>query len=322
MKVKISVIVPVYNAEEYLRRTLDSICRQSLQELQIILVNDGSLDSSLHICKEYEKKDNRIIVINKTNGGVASARNEGLKVVVGKYTIHADADDRVLDRAYERFYKKAESEQADIVVGDFLVSGKNRKNKVHSFSKGFIKREDFLKGILRGEIHGSLCNKLIRSKLCKNESFINGLDFMEDVLMLMNISQKKEIKISGLGGNPIYEYIQHTNSYTNSISKSYLEKGVSIVRKMEEVLGNDDCNYEAELDVMKFNFKILYLLNTNTKQLNISNVFPEINNKILRISDVSFKFKFLVLLENLNIHIFSVLYKKLKNIYYNRIKEN
>ena len=95
--VKVSVIVPVYNSDGYIAKTIESLLRQTLKEIQIILVDDGSTDSSGKICDEYAKKDKRILVIHKKNGGLAEARNNGMKVSKGKYIIFLDADDLLED---------------------------------------------------------------------------------------------------------------------------------------------------------------------------------------------------------------------------------
>ncbi|HJA50079.1 MAG TPA: glycosyltransferase, partial [Candidatus Fusicatenibacter intestinipullorum] len=92
-KVKISVIIPVYNVEKYLKRCLDSVINQTYKNLEIILIDDGSTDNSGKICDEYAQKDERIIVIHKENGGVSSARNKGLDICIGDYISFIDSDD-------------------------------------------------------------------------------------------------------------------------------------------------------------------------------------------------------------------------------------
>ena len=89
----LSVIVPIYNTEKYLNRCVDSIINQTYKDLEVILVNDGSTDGSLAICREYEKKDVRVKVVNKENGGLSSARNAGLDVSSGDYVTFVDSDD-------------------------------------------------------------------------------------------------------------------------------------------------------------------------------------------------------------------------------------
>ena len=98
----VSVIIPVYNVEKYLRRCLDSVVGQTYKDLEIILVDDGSTDGSTEICEEYAKKDSRIRFLRKQNGGLSSARNAGLLVATGEYVTFVDSDDYIEDFTYER----------------------------------------------------------------------------------------------------------------------------------------------------------------------------------------------------------------------------
>ena len=92
-RIIVSIIVPIYNTEKYLRKCVDSILKQTYENLEVILVNDGSPDNSLEICREYERLDSRVKVINKKNGGLSSARNAGLEICTGKYITFVDSDD-------------------------------------------------------------------------------------------------------------------------------------------------------------------------------------------------------------------------------------
>ena len=115
-EIKVSVILPVYNVEKYLRQCLDSICNQSLQDIEIICVDDGSTDSSATILKEYSAKDSRIQIITQINGGAGKARNTGLKVATGKYLSFLDSDDFFEANMLEDAWQEAEKYQADFVV--------------------------------------------------------------------------------------------------------------------------------------------------------------------------------------------------------------
>ena len=112
---KISIIIPVYNVEKYLRQCLDSVVNQTMQEIQIICVNDGSTDGSLAILREYEARDSRIEVIDKPNGGAASARNAGIAQVRGTYMYFVDSDDGIDPTLCEKTYCRLESTGADVV---------------------------------------------------------------------------------------------------------------------------------------------------------------------------------------------------------------
>ena len=118
---KISVIVPVYKVEKYLNRCVESICKQSYSNLEILLVDDGSPDSCPQMCDEYAKADSRIIVIHKENGGLSSARNAALEVATGDYVICVDSDDYIHPRAVEKLYQACVMYQADIAMGLHFV---------------------------------------------------------------------------------------------------------------------------------------------------------------------------------------------------------
>ncbi len=114
--VKVSVVIPVYNVEEYLRDCLDSIVNQTLEDIEIICINDGSPDNSLEILREYEKNDDRITVIDQENGGHAVATNVGIEMAKGKYLFCMDSDDVLRPKALELTYNLAEKNDADFVI--------------------------------------------------------------------------------------------------------------------------------------------------------------------------------------------------------------
>ena len=103
---KVSIIVPIYNVEKYLSKCIESILSQTYKNIEIILVDDGSPDNSPQICDEYAKKDDRIIVIHKANGGVSSARNAGIDIATGKYIGFVDPDDYIENNMYELMVNK------------------------------------------------------------------------------------------------------------------------------------------------------------------------------------------------------------------------
>lgn len=116
----VSIIVPVYNVEKYLERCIQSLVRQTLNDIEIILVDDGSSDSSGLLCNKFAERDRRIQVVHKENGGLSSARNAGLKVASGRYVGFVDSDDDVELDMYERMSATAEKYQVDFVMADYL----------------------------------------------------------------------------------------------------------------------------------------------------------------------------------------------------------
>ena len=125
--IKVSVIIPVYNVEKYLRRCLDSVINQTLQELEIICVNDGSTDNSAKILEEYRRKDNRIIILNQENLGQGIARNLGMKIAKGKYIGFVDSDDWIDLNFFEKLYASAEKYKADAACAEILRPHKSGK---------------------------------------------------------------------------------------------------------------------------------------------------------------------------------------------------
>lgn len=113
---KVSIIIPVYNTANYLEECLKSVANQTLKEIEIICIDDGSTDNSLNILLDYSKKDKRIIVLSQTNQGASAARNQGLKVACGKYITFVDSDDTIEKNAYEISFEKAKNKKADILV--------------------------------------------------------------------------------------------------------------------------------------------------------------------------------------------------------------
>ena len=218
MQPKISVIVPVYKAEKYLHRCVDSILAQTFTDFELILIDDGSPDNSGAICDEYAAKDNRVKVIHKENGGVASARQCGIDNAVGEYTIHADPDDWIEPTMLEELYKKATEDNADMVICDFYVdtekecfyreqkiSGKNSKNVLHD--------------LLFHKLHGSLWNKMIRLTCYKEFqiTFARNLNYCEDYLVCVKVLLN-DIKIGYLN-KAFYHYDQVVNN--DSITRRY-----------------------------------------------------------------------------------------------------
>ena len=112
----VSILIPIYNVEKYLPRCLDSLLNQTLTDIEIICVNDGSIDNSLKLLKQYQAQDNRIIIVDKKNGGLPSARNAGLDRARGEYVGFVDSDDYVEPSMFETLYKTAKKENSEVVI--------------------------------------------------------------------------------------------------------------------------------------------------------------------------------------------------------------
>ena len=213
---KISVIVPVYKAEAYLHRCVDSILAQTFQDFEVLLIDDGSPDRSGEICDEYARKDRRVRVFHKENGGVSSARQCGMDHAQGEYTIHADPDDWVDPTMLEELYQKAKKEDADMVICDFYEERKNKTIYVRQ-QPSSLDHETVLCELF-GHLWASCWNKLVKSTRYKDFGimFPQELSCCED-LYVSACLVAEDIKIAYLN-KAFYHYDQVVNG--NSILRS------------------------------------------------------------------------------------------------------
>lgn len=234
----ISIIIPIYNKEKYLKRCIESVINQTYRNLEIILVNDGSTDNSIRICQEYEKKDKRIKIIDKENGGLSDARNKGLEIATGDYLGFVDGDDYIENDMYEILYNLCKKNDADISLVSFnnVIKGKiiakynTDKIKVYNRVEG-------LKELLIGEnIRNYICNRLYKKELFKNLYFDVGKAF-EDIPMSAELfNRSKKIVYREI---PKYNYVLINNSISNVRSynncKDYFENNFERYKKFKDL---------------------------------------------------------------------------------------
>lgn len=146
MTLKLSIIVPVYNAEKHLQRCVGNILNQAFKDFEVILVNDGSKDNSGRMCDDYALADSRVKVIHKANGGTSSARNEGMKVASGEYIGFVDADDWLAPEMYQIMVEKAKNHDVDLVISDYRrVFDDHSFEVIQPIREGYYDKADMLK---------------------------------------------------------------------------------------------------------------------------------------------------------------------------------
>lgn len=181
----ISVIVPVYNMEQYLDRCVQSILHQTYSNLEIILVDDGSVDKSPAMCDDYAQKDGRVKVVHKKNGGLSDARNAGLRIATGSYIGYVDSDDWIEPDMYESMYLACERENADLVVCRYKEVYKNKTIDKSSEDCVVLSQEDILNIYLCGhdqyQIYNSVWSKLFKRQLVEDMDFPVGHN-SEDIM--------------------------------------------------------------------------------------------------------------------------------------------
>lgn len=178
----ISIIIPIYNTARFLRQCLDSILKQDLKNIEVILVNDGSTDNSLKICRKYEEKDSRIKVIDKINEGVEKARIDGYKIATGKYVIYIDSDDWLSNRkVLSTMYNKAEETGADYVqIQAYRTIDKYgifKKQLLHPKGIGLLEQPElfdkyYISFFGKALLGSTLCGKLYRKSILDNVQIV------------------------------------------------------------------------------------------------------------------------------------------------------
>ncbi len=210
----ISVVIPIYNVEKYLKRCIDSIIAQTYKNLEIILVDDGSPDTCPKICDDYAKKDERIIVIHKQNGGLSDARNYGIEAAKGHYISFVDSDDYVSKDYIKILYESLKAENSDMAIGGHVVLYPNGK-KINKYTGDEYREgpETILKRILYDDgIDLSACSKLYKKELFKDIRFPVGRLYEDAATSFKLIDTANAISVAS---KPIYHYIIRENSISN-----------------------------------------------------------------------------------------------------------
>lgn len=186
----VSVVVPIYNAEKYLKKCINSILNQTYSNFELILVNDGSTDLSLKICENYLKRDRRIKLINKINQGSIATRRRGIEEAIGDYVMFIDADDWVHSKILERLVMDQQKNQSDVVVCNMYKVFNNRaiikiKNKSHYFDSNKVYKGDSIRTkITEAYLHGHPFPAGLVAKLYKKELLLQGGNYLKHIKFL------------------------------------------------------------------------------------------------------------------------------------------
>ena len=280
--VRVSIIVAVYNAELYLKRLLDSIVAQTMKDFEVIIVDDGSNDSSGKICDEYAKLDQRIRVIHKQNAGVSAARQTGLDNAEGEYVIHADADDWIEPTMLEELYNKAKTDKADIVICDFYDENNKGEVLLRKQKPSSLHHLSVLSDLFKN-LHGSCWNKLVR-RVCYekyNIKFPEGINHCEDLLTWVELLQKN-LRVSYLN-RAFYHYCENKNSITRKYSRSTYETRKRYLHRLREIMPLVYSGLVARSEFNVFCEAIVYdVLNEQEVQEGLIRFKEEIKNFSLR----------------------------------------
>lgn len=304
---KVSIIIPVYNVEKYLKKSLDSIADQTYKNLEIILVDDGSTDNSGSICDEYAKKDQRIKVIHKQNGGLSSARNVGLDAISGEFVAFVDSDDYISKDLIEHVVAELEKTRADVCMfSHYTVT--NQKENAHylPLDKEIYEKEEirnFIVPLFVGQKNGSekpllgfIWRQIFRREAIGTLRFRSEREYYaEDVVFDLEFYTKAN-KMCVIN-KPLYYYRYVDTSLSNRYREGLFEKLVKLIKFKQEIVEKhniSDCLERIDRSIFRaarggiINVKRASNLSKKAKKLEIKKI---VNNSLVRKSIKKVKLK-------------------------------
>jgi len=309
----ISIIVPVYNVEKYLRRCIDSILNQTFENFELILIDDGSTDYSGIICDEYKKKDNRIVVIHKENEGAAVARNLGVDIAKGSYIGFVDSDDYIDKSMYDQLYEALRENNSDMCLcGIKNIYDDNRKEKESEYifkDKKNYNNIDTIKILYSGNTKEKIyltapCNKLYNKELIKKVRYPQKLKY-EDSFVIHKLLYECN-KITYIE-QCLYYYYQRENSTMNSpfsindldILEVFLDR-IEFSRSINQNLLKEYSINDFVANYFNLYYKVKYILKDNYNTKKLKKMIIKNYHYILTSNSFSFKEKLSILIFILN----------------------
>lgn len=291
---KVSVIVPIYNVQKYLKRCVDSILKQTYKNLEIILVNDGSTDNSRKIINEYKKLDNRVKAYHKENGGLSDARNYGIERATGDYILYLDSDDWLDINMINTMIEKAKEYKADIVQVGFYYSYEEYllyDNRYYGENDDDIvldKQELMKELVINEKVKNFAWGKLYKSEVVKDILFEKGVRF-EDVFWAHKVMDRVDKYV--IVHKPLMYYFQRNNSISGNYSlkntdilKGLFERHIFIQANYTD-LKNE--SYKIILKTLFIHYDIISKINDSKKNIYLNSIrehilhnYKEFNNSI------------------------------------------
>ena len=290
----ISIVVPVYNVEKYIKKCVNSIMKQTYHNLEILLINDGSTDNSGEICQDLQKKDNRIKVFNKENEGLGYTRNYGIEKAKGKYISFIDSDDFIKDNYIELLYNSMKNNNVDIVYcGHNKYYDENHVyEELNYYKNEYIKKEDIFRKIII-EMIGSMPNiredkrvsmsaceamyslELIKNKKIKFESERKYIS--EDLIFQIEILN--EVKsVYFLDSNLYFYRVNNNQSLTHKFDIDNVNKNIIMCEKIINVFKEKKLN-NVDLNMLNFSVKRFLLSRLRTAIIKAITFYEESKNK-------------------------------------------
>ncbi len=243
----ISIIVPIYNSEKYLKRSISSILCQTYKNIEVLLINDGSTDNSIKICQEFSRIDNRIKIIDKKNSGVSNTRNKGIELSTGELIMFVDSDDFIEKDYIEKMYYKLENLNLDTIVSGMQFCDNKEKiirKELYTTNTKELKFDNLYKDIINTLYFCSACKTLFKkSVIIENDiKFNEKFNYGED--LLFSFTLLKNSKKIGYLSNCGYYYRQNSDSSTHennleSIEK-YFDDNIILFNMLKQYIKDDE----------------------------------------------------------------------------------
>jgi len=252
----ISIVVPIYNVQQYLSKCIESIFAQSFRDIETILVDDGSTDECPQICDDFARRDCRIRVIHKKNGGLSDARNAGMKVAHGEWTYFLDSDDWIHPEALQTLFGFAKKNDCDVVQGGLYYAYEDhllyRQPSKKELKQSVLANDDAMRSLITNDrVKNFAWGKLYKTDLIRDIEFPVGKYFEDSFWQHLVIHRVKKY---GIVDTPLYYYRQRENG----ISGNFSERNLDLLKGYEERISFIKRNYpELEKEIMLAYRKVL-----------------------------------------------------------------
>ena len=257
---KASIIIPVYNVEEYLEKCLDSAISQTLQDIEIIVVNDESTDNSLNIIRTYAKKDSRIVVIDQKNRGLGGARNSGIEAARGEYLFFLDSDDYIAPETLETLYHHAKEHDLDMVIFNYTkVDEEGRPIITTDFGNAILSKDEAFRKILSLKTSPMACNKLYKKYLFADFNIRYPEKFLhEDINIAYKLGWHAE-KV-GFIDKSFYYWLTRTGSITQKFTFDHINDVISSLLQMKQFLQEHNAFDTYKTEYIRGSMQMINLL--------------------------------------------------------------
>lgn len=301
---KVSIIIPIYNVEKYVKKTIESAIKQTEKDIEIILVDDGSTDTSVEICDEYASKDGRIVVIHKENAGLSSARNTGTQIATSEYVMYLDGDDYLRENTVERVLQVMKEYPSDFIQYQYqeVIEGKisAEKNACEEIFQAHTARELFENLYALGGVAASGATKLLRRDLMLEIPFVS---IRHEDEMWCTQAFRSDLTVTYIP-DKLYYYVMRKNSIIHS---TFNRKKLDIFQVMDarvKVLSDLKLYNLLGTAYRKIFLTILELyveankVKDHISMRDIKQKFEEYSKKIEKYADLDMKFEILFKLMN------------------------